>query len=229
MALLPLVNRATVKPLLTVLVLVAASVSYFTSHYGTYFDTHMIDNVLQTDSREASELLTPGFALYLLLFALLPLTLLWRWPLRQCGWQRSLGAGALWWLSSVTVLAGVLLFSFQGLSALMRNHHGPCSTDHGESLGENGLYLHVLLYAIAPQEQTRVPMVWWTSDHFARSIGLNETCLATQRDNALSHDNLFHSLLGLLGVESRIREDTLDLSAGCRASRSPTRGQGPRQ
>lgn len=126
-ALLPLVNRATVKPLLTVLVLVAASVSYFTSHYGTYFDTHMIDNVLQTDSREASELLTPGFALYLLLFALLPLTLLWRWPLRQCGWQRGLGAGALWWLSSVTVLAGVLLFSFQGLSALMRNHHGPCS------------------------------------------------------------------------------------------------------
>ena len=34
-------------------------------------------------------------------------------------------------------------------------------SDHGESLGEHGLYLHGVPYAIAPKEQTSVPMVWW--------------------------------------------------------------------
>ena len=120
---LPLAGRVTVKPLLTALVMVAASVSYFTGQYGTYFDTHMIDNVLQTDTREAGELLTPGLVLYLLLFGLLPLSLVWGWPLRRRSWQHGLGAGALWWLGSVVVLVGALLLSFQSLSSLMRNHH----------------------------------------------------------------------------------------------------------
>ncbi|MEQ5803535.1 phosphoethanolamine--lipid A transferase [Halomonas sp. H10-9-1] len=480
---LPFVNRTTAKPLLTGLVLIAASVSYFTGHYGTYFDTHMIDNVLQTDTREAGELLTPGLALYLLLFAGLPSALLWRWPLRRRSWRRGLGAGALWWLGSVATLAMALLFSFQSLSSLMRNHHelrylvtpgnaivstgqvmaappplpeerlpigedarrlastdgtprllvlvvgetvraadwglsgyarqttprlaerdvinfrdvascgtstavslpcmfspqghsdyderftrshetlldvvqragyrvvwidnqsgckgvcdgvervslsphaypelcgeegcldgvliealkgqvasisgdtvvvlhmlgnhGPsyfqrypedfrvftptCDTadlaqcdreaivnsydnailytdsvldgiigvleegqslatamlyvsDHGESLGEKGIYLHGLPYAIAPREQTRVPMVWWADEDFARRSGLAAGCLSAQRDRALRHDHLFHSLLGLLGVESRVRQDALDLTAGCRAPAVATTG-----
>lgn len=480
---LPLVGRATVKPLLTALVLVAASVSYFTGHYGTYFDTHMIDNVLQTDTREAGELLTPGLAFYLLLFGLLPLSLVWGWPLRHRSWRRGLGAGVLWWLGSVVVLVGALLLSFQSLSSLMRNHHelrylitpgnaivstgqvlaappplpedrlpigedarrlpsaddtprllvlvvgetvraanwglsgydrqttprlaerdvvnfsevascgtstavslpcmfspqgrneyderftrsheslldvvqragyrvvwidnqsgckgvcdgvgraspssddypelcgeegcldgvlvkelarrlgeiredtvivlhmlgnhGPsyfrrypqdfraftptCDTadlaqcereaivngydnailytdnvldgvigvlernqslatamlyvsDHGESLGEKGIYLHGLPYAIAPREQTRVPMVWWASDDFAETAGLNDDCLAAQSDRALSHDYLFHSLLGLLGVESEVRNDALDLTASCRAPEAQAPG-----
>ena len=475
---LPFVNRTTAKPLLTGLVLIAASVSYFTGHYGTYFDTHMIDNVLQTDTREAGELLTPRLALYLLLFAGLPVALLWRWPLRRRSWRRGLGAGAVWWLGSVVVLAGALLLSFQSLSSLMRNHHemrylvtpgnaivstgqviaappplpeerlpigedarrlpstdgaprllvlvvgetvraanwglsgydrqttprlaerdvtnfrevascgtstavslpclfspqgrddyderftrshetlldvvqragyrvvwidnqsgckgvcdgverlspapdaapelcgedgcldgvlveelarrigairedtvivlhmlgnhGPsyfqrypedfraftptCDTadlaqcdreaiinsydnailytdsvldgiigvleespslatamlyvsDHGESLGEKGVYLHGLPYAIAPEEQTHVPMVWWASDGFPRRQGLKETCLADQHDRSLSHAHLFHSVLGLLGVESEVRQGALDLTAGCRAPR----------
>ncbi|PWV75359.1 phosphoethanolamine transferase [Halomonas sp. A11-A] len=473
---LPLVGRITVKPLLTALVLVAAAVSYFTGHYGTYFDTHMIDNVLQTDTREAGELLTPGLALYLLLFGLLPLSLVWGWPLRRRSWQHGLGAGALWWLGSVIVLAGALLLSFQSLSSLMRNHHelrylvtpgnaiistgqvmaappplpeerlpigedarrlpsadgtprllvlvvgetvraanwglsgyarqttprlaerdvinfrevascgtstavslpclfspqgradyderftrsheslldvvqragyrvewidnqsgckGVCDgverasptpgdypglceasgcldgvlveelarrigaigedtvivlhmlgnhgpsyfqrypesfraftptcesadlaqcapeaivnsydnallytdsvldgiigvleesqplatamlyvSDHGESLGEKGIYLHGLPYAIAPEEQTRVPMMWWASEGFLNSQQLSNDCLAARRDASLSHAHLFHSLLGLLGVQSEVRQDALDLAANCRA------------
>ncbi|MDY7116429.1 phosphoethanolamine--lipid A transferase [Halomonas sp. SSL-5] len=480
---LPLVGRVTVKPLLSTLVLVAASVSYFTGHYGTYFDTHMIDNVLQTDTREAGELLTPGLALYLLLFGLLPLSLVWGWPLRRRSWQRGLGAGAVWWLGSVVVLVGALLLSFQSLSSLMRNHHelrylvtpgnaivstgqvmaappplpeerlpigedarrlpradgtprllvllvgetvraanwglsgyarqttprlaerdvvnfpdvascgtstavslpclfspqgrgdyderftrsheslldvvqragyrvvwidnqsgckgicdgveaaspspstypalcdedecldgvlveelkrrvasldrdtlivlhmlgnhGPsyfqrypdafraftptCDTadlaqcsreaivnsydnailytdsvldgiigvlegsqslatamlyvsDHGESLGEKGIYLHGLPYAIAPREQTRVPMVWWASDDFLGSQRLTSDCLTAQRDASLSHAHLFHSLLGLLGVESEVRKDALDLTANCRAPQAQASG-----
>ncbi|EGD16431.1 putative membrane-associated, metal-dependent hydrolase, partial [Xanthomonas hortorum ATCC 19865] len=50
-------------------------------------------------------------------------------------------------------------------------------SDHGESLGEKGLYLHGVPYAIAPKEQTHVPMVMWFSPEFARDRGLDETCL----------------------------------------------------
>ncbi|EGD17047.1 sulfatase-like hydrolase/transferase, partial [Xanthomonas hortorum] len=46
-----------------------------------------------------------------------------------------------------------------------------------QSLGEKGLYLHGVPYAIAPKEQTHVPMVMWFSPEFARDRGLDETCL----------------------------------------------------
>lgn len=482
--LLPLIYRTTVKPLLSLLILIAAVVSYFTSRYGTYFDTTMIDNALQTDPREAGELLTPGLALYLLFFAGLPILLLWRWPLYRYSWKRGLSMTARWWLGSFVILLVSVLLSYQSLSALMRNHrelrylitpgnaiistaqlvtatdarpdkrvpiaedaarlpaftdmprllvlvigetvraanwglstysrqttprladrkvinfsdvrscgtntavslpcmfspigrtnydkryiqtheslldilqraayrviwidnqsgckgvcdrverddpsatvypqlcdrngcldevlidelkrqlesidrdtvivlhmlgnHGPsyfqrypeafriftpaCETaelsqcsreairnsydnailytdsvldelievlgqqsflatallyvsDHGESLGENGLYLHSLPYAIAPDEQTHVPMIWWSSSGFERSTGLDVACLSDQRDRALSHDNLFHSLLGLLGVESSIREADLDISQTCRAPDAPAPAQ----
>ncbi|WP_254628870.1 MULTISPECIES: phosphoethanolamine transferase domain-containing protein [Halomonadaceae] len=85
------VTRHTAKPLLSALILLAATVSYYTGHYGTYFDTHMIDNVLQTDTKEAGELLTPGFAVYLLLYAGLPMALLWRVRLSASTWPRALG------------------------------------------------------------------------------------------------------------------------------------------
>lgn len=474
---LPLVNRGSVKPLLSLLVLVAASVSYFTGHYGAYFDTHMIDNVLQTDTREAGELLTPGLVLYLLLFAGLPMLVIWRWPLRQRSWQRGLGMSLLWLGGSVGVLVVSLLLSFQSLSSLMRNHHelrylvtpgnaivstgqvmaadaplpeerlpigedahrqssatgtprllvlvvgetvraadwglsgylrqttprlasrdvvnfrevtscgtntavslpcmfapigkanyderyiqsheslldvlthagyqvawidnqsgckgvcdgvehytpspeaypalceghdcrdgvlveelkqrlasvtddtvivlhtlgnhGPsyfqrypeafrvftptCDTadlaqcsresivnsydnailytdsvlddliglleqqtslatallyvsDHGESLGEKGIYLHGLPYAIAPDEQTRVPMTLWSSRAFDRAAGLEHDCLANRAEQSLRHDHLFHSLLGMLGVESAIRDPRLDISQACRSN-----------
>ncbi|WP_280546998.1 MULTISPECIES: phosphoethanolamine--lipid A transferase [unclassified Halomonas] len=473
---LPLVNRISVKPLLSLLVVLAASISYFTGHYGAYFDTHMIDNVLQTDTREAGELLTPGLALYLLLFAGLPMLVIWRWPLRRRSWPRGLGISLLWLAGGIAVLVVSLLFSFQSLSSLMRNHHelrylitpgnaivstsqvmaaedplpderlpigedavrqasatgtprllvlvvgetvraadwglsgysrqttprlagrdlinftdvascgtntavslpcmfapigkadyderyirsheslldvlqragyrvewidnqsgckgvcdgvehfspdpqaypalcdghdcrdgvlteelsrrigsiredtvivlhtlgnhGPsyfqrypeafraftptCDTsdlaqcsresivnsydnailytdsvlddligvleqqpslatamlyvsDHGESLGENGIYLHGLPYAIAPDEQTRVPMTWWSSRAFDQAAGLERDCLASRADQPLSHGHLFHSLLGVLGVESSIRDPNMDISQACRS------------
>ncbi|MBX3637375.1 MAG: phosphoethanolamine--lipid A transferase, partial [Rubrivivax sp.] len=50
-------------------------------------------------------------------------------------------------------------------------------SDHGESLGENGLYLHGMPYAIAPDVQTRVPMALWTSSGLPRAAGLDLACL----------------------------------------------------
>ncbi len=88
-------------------------------------------------------------------------------------------------------------------------------SDHGESLGENRLFLHGVPYAIAPDVQTRVPMVWWASAGFAQARGLDTACLAKRAEQAVSHDHLFHSVLGLLDVRTSVREAAYDLTQGC--------------
>lgn len=88
-------------------------------------------------------------------------------------------------------------------------------SDHGESLGENGLYLHGLPYAMAPREQTHIPMLLWLSDGLARSAALDAGCLRQQSGRTLSHDNLFHSMLGLMKVQTSAYRADLDLFRAC--------------
>lgn len=99
-------------------------------------------------------------------------------------------------------------------------------SDHGESLGEHGLFLHGLPYAIAPAEQLQVPMLAWASAGFEHAAGLDAGCLrpALQRQAAgpLAHDHLFHTLLGLLDVRTALREPAWDLSRGCRDNDTPS-------
>ena len=89
-------------------------------------------------------------------------------------------------------------------------------SDHGESLGENGLYLHGVPYSIAPSVQTRVPMVMWFSPGYAQSFALDVDCLRRRATEPAAHDNLFHSVLGLLDIKSEVYDRTMDLAATCR-------------
>jgi len=89
-------------------------------------------------------------------------------------------------------------------------------SDHGESLGEAGLYLHGIPYAIAPTVQKQVPMVMWFSSGFLRSFGLDERCLRRQASLPVSHDNVFHSVLGMLEIQTSVLDPSLDLSRSCR-------------
>ena len=89
-------------------------------------------------------------------------------------------------------------------------------SDHGESLGESGFYLHGLPYRIAPAVQREVPMLVWLSDSLKRDSGLNSACLREGVSSEVSHDHLFHSVLGLLQVDTVAREPTLDLFTRCR-------------
>jgi lipid A ethanolaminephosphotransferase len=73
-------------------------------------------------------------------------------------------------------------------------------------------------WAIAPREQTEVPMVMWLSDGFTRTAALDRDCLRQRALAPASHDHLFHSVLGLLDVRTAIHDATLDVSAACRAS-----------
>ncbi|GIU33105.1 phosphoethanolamine--lipid A transferase [Shewanella schlegeliana] len=90
-------------------------------------------------------------------------------------------------------------------------------SDHGESLGENGMYLHGAPYSLAPDEQTKVPFLGWFSAGFAEQNHLSLTCLAKEaQKGGFSHDNLFDSLLGLMNVKTSIYRQDADIFSGCR-------------
>ncbi|MBP6116587.1 MAG: phosphoethanolamine transferase EptA [Neisseriaceae bacterium] len=89
-------------------------------------------------------------------------------------------------------------------------------SDHGESLGESGMYLHGTPYAIAPKEQTQVPMMLWTSPGFLPSRQINAECVREKAQNdTFSQDYLFHSMLRLMRVETTQYNAKLDLFNGC--------------
>jgi lipid A ethanolaminephosphotransferase len=91
-------------------------------------------------------------------------------------------------------------------------------SDHGESLGENGVYLHGLPYFMAPDDQKHVPFIVWLSDQYAANSGIDKTCLKAHSSEQYSHDNLFHSMLGLMDVESTTYNPALDVFAACNRS-----------
>ena len=90
-------------------------------------------------------------------------------------------------------------------------------SDHGESLGEKGLYLHGMPYRMAPTEQTHVPMLTWASKPLQQAQGLRLDCLRAQAAQPWSHDNLFHTMLGLARVGTTARDGSLDMLAPCTA------------
>lgn len=88
-------------------------------------------------------------------------------------------------------------------------------SDHGESLGEHNMYLHGAPWLFAPKEQTHVPMMLWMSDAFSTRFGIDRTCLAARRQQPLSHDNVFHSVLGMLDIDTAVRNPKLDMFHAC--------------
>ncbi|BBT81227.1 phosphoethanolamine transferase [Aeromonas veronii] len=91
-------------------------------------------------------------------------------------------------------------------------------SDHGESLGAMGLYLHGTPYKFAPDDQTRVPLLTWFSPQLQADRQLDMGCLAAEAGSQrFSHDNLFHSMLGIMDVQTRVYDNKLDLFKPCRA------------
>jgi lipid A ethanolaminephosphotransferase len=89
-------------------------------------------------------------------------------------------------------------------------------SDHGESLGENGIYLHAAPYFIAPAEQTHVPLVLWMSDGYLERSKTDLACVRARAAQPASHDDVYHTVLGALGLRSDAYQRDLDLLAGCR-------------
>ncbi|TWO70772.1 phosphoethanolamine--lipid A transferase [Caenimonas sedimenti] len=87
--------------------------------------------------------------------------------------------------------------------------------DHGESLGENNLYLHGMPYAIAPDVQKHVPWITWLSPAFEQRSGMTTECLRAHAAARVTHDHYFHSVLGLVQVGTADYRRPLDAYAGC--------------
>ena len=88
-------------------------------------------------------------------------------------------------------------------------------SDHGESLGEKNMYLHGAPYIISPAEQRSVPMMLWLSDSFRSRFAIDQKCLAARAGQEFSHDNVFHTVLGMLNVSTAIHNPKLDLVHAC--------------
>lgn len=89
-------------------------------------------------------------------------------------------------------------------------------SDHGESLGEKNLYLHGMPYRIAPSEQTHIPLLMWMSDGYLAGFGLDRACVMRQTKTAVSHFNLFSTLLGAFDLTSTLYHPELDILEGCK-------------
>lgn len=86
-------------------------------------------------------------------------------------------------------------------------------SDHGESLGENGIYLHGLPRAIAPDNQLRVPAIIWLGSSFH---DVNASDLQKKRDTHYTHDNIVHTVLGFMEIETELYRPKLDILQGSR-------------
>jgi lipid A ethanolaminephosphotransferase len=86
-------------------------------------------------------------------------------------------------------------------------------SDHGESLGESGVYLHGLPRAIAPDSQLHVPAVLWLGSGFG---DVDLPALLKKRDIRFTHDNLFHTVLGFMEIETAVYRPEMDILEGTR-------------
>lgn len=89
-------------------------------------------------------------------------------------------------------------------------------SDHGESLGEHNVYLHGMPYKFAPKEQTTVPMIAWFSTGGLRSSEEMLNCSQAADAGLVSHDNLFHTELGIMAISTSAYRPDLDIFSTCR-------------
>ena len=74
-------------------------------------------------------------------------------------------------------------------------------SDHGESLGENNLYMHGVPMSMAPKEQIEIPFIVWTSDKSLSIKPLEE----------VGQHAVFHSVLSFLGIDSPALNEELTI------------------
>lgn len=118
-----------------------------------------------------------------------------------------------------------ILYTSQNLAdiiALLQNNYQQYNSlliyvsDHGESLGEYNIYLHSAPYSIAPKEQKHIPFFIWAADSSLNALKIDKQCLKSQQNEAISHDNIFHTLLGLGGISAAEYKQPLDISSKCK-------------
>ncbi len=83
------------------------------------------------------------------------------------------------------------------------------ASDHGESLGENGLYLHGTPFMFAPKYQKEIPFIIWRSKALIKLQGLSNN--KVKQVGTFSHANIFHTIIGTLGIKGGAYNKTLNI------------------
>jgi glucan phosphoethanolaminetransferase (alkaline phosphatase superfamily) len=101
------------------------------------------------------------------------------------------------------------------------------TSDHGESLGELGVYGHGWPTSLAPREQMKVPLAIWASPKFIANQrnewdSLRTSASKAAASNSVTHDYFFHTVLGCSGVRSKLLRSDLNLCADDSLSRNAT-------
>lgn len=84
-------------------------------------------------------------------------------------------------------------------------------SDHGESLGEYGMFLHGMPYSMAPKGVTNIPIIMWFGKQMIASQKLSMSTFNKHRDKLISHDHVSHTLLGMFEIKTSIYKKELDL------------------
>ena len=125
----------------------------------------------------------------------------------------------------VNTYDNTLLYTSQNLAdviALLQNDYPQYNSllfyvsDHGESLGEYNVYLHSAPYVIAPKEQKHIPFFIWAADSTLNTLKIDKQCMESAENEAISHDNVFHTLLGIGGISAQEYKQQLDLTYKCK-------------
>jgi len=87
------------------------------------------------------------------------------------------------------------------------------ASDHGESLGEFGLYLHGVPYSIAPKYQKQIPAIAWLSGGALKTY--NKACITKRTANPYNHDIMINTSLSFLGIKSQYHKQNSSLIEGC--------------
>ena len=88
-------------------------------------------------------------------------------------------------------------------------------SDHGQSLGENGIFMHSAPFDTAPKDQKNPAFFIWLNDDFANTFNIDKQCLRNKINNNLSQDNIFHSMLGIFKIHSKYYNKNLDIFSDC--------------
>ncbi len=89
------------------------------------------------------------------------------------------------------------------------------TSDHGESLGENGIFMHSAPLMVAPKEQTTVPFFLWFSPAYTAAFHVKADCIRAKSAGHISHDNVFSTVLGMLDIQTSETDPALNLMQGC--------------
>jgi len=94
-------------------------------------------------------------------------------------------------------------------------------SDHGESLGESGIYLHGTPYMLAPSQQTHIPFLFWLSKNYQQNYAVNADCLSKKAASSeVSQDNLFSTMLGMMDIKTSEYQSNMDILASCRKAQT---------